>query len=256
VLPEAPKRIISLVPSQTEFLYDIGLADRIVGQTVFCVHPREKFAKAIKVGGTKKVKYDVIAGLKPDLIICNKEENTQEIVETLSSTYPVWVSDIKTVEDACRMMVALGEVVSGKGDQDFSARAKDIADKVRKSFSELLPGPAHTCLYLIWKDPYMAAGKDTFIDCMLESAGFSNVLPEGSRYPELSMNEIEALQPEYILLSSEPYPFREKHMAELSSKLPRTKVALVDGEFFSWYGSRLLNSRNYFKELRGSLNIA
>lgn len=268
VLPGVPKRIISLVPSQTEFLYDIGLADRLVGQTIFCVHPSEKFKDAVKVGGTKKVRYDVIANLNPDLIICNKEENTQDIVEILSKSFPVWVSDIKNVEDACRMMEKIGQMLSvesgknqsesgsGSESENVRRRADEIAGQVRKSFVELGQNPSHTCLYLIWKGPYMTAGRDTFIDCMLGYAGFSNLMPAGSRYPELSLEEMAALNPEFILLSSEPYPFREKHIEELSSKLPGTRVVLVDGEFFSWYGSRLLNSRNYFGELRRSLNIA
>lgn len=262
VLPGIPQRIISLVPSQTEFLYDLGLENRIAGQTVFCVHPHEKFTGATKVGGTKKVRYEAIASLNPDLIICNKEENTPEIVETLSRSYPVWVSDIRNIEDACRMMEELGKLLSEKHNESGSEndkvekRAYDIADEVRKSFGDLGQNPSHTCLYLIWKDPYMAAGKDTFIDSMLAYAGFSNLLPAGSRYPELGLEEIAALKPEFILLSSEPYPFKEKHIAELSSGLPGTKVVLVDGEFFSWYGSRLLNSRTYFRKLRQSLNIA
>lgn len=244
------------MPSQTEFLYDLGLADRIIGQTIFCVHPRERFSGAVKVGGTKKVRYEAIAALRPDLIICNKEENTQEIVETLSKSYPVWVSDIRNVEDACRMMEELGKVLNDDHDMGVSQLANKIADEVRKSFGELVQDTLHTCLYLVWKDPYMAAGKDTFIDSMLKYAGFSNLMPDGSRYPELGMEEMEALQPGFILLSSEPYPFREKHIEELSSRLPGTRVVLADGEFFSWYGSRLLNSRNYFRELRQSLNIA
>lgn len=249
ILPSAPQRIISLVPSQTELLYDLGLEDRIAGQTIFCVHPREKFSRATKVGGTKKVRYETIAGLNPDLIVCNKEENTEEIVNILAASYPVWVSDIKTVDDALTMIEQLGRVF------DVSERAHALAENIKKSFEKPFPGKVYDCLYLIWKDPYMAAGRDTFIDQMLASAGFLNLLPAGSRYPELSADEIAGLKPEFILLSSEPYPFKEKHMAELAQISPGTRIALVDGEFFSWYGSRLLNSRNYFRELRQSLNI-
>lgn len=209
------------------------------------------------------MRYDAIARLNPDLIICNREENTEEIAETLSKSYPVWVSDIKNVEDACQMMEMIGKVVSECGNEsglehesEVHRRANGIANEVRKSFSELEQCSLHTCLYLIWKDPYMVAGRDTFIDSMLKYAGFSNLMPGGSRYPELDIDEIAVLKPEFILLSSEPYPFREKHIEELSSKLPQTRVVLVDGEFFSWYGSRLLNSRNYFRALRQSLNIA
>jgi ABC-type Fe3+-hydroxamate transport system substrate-binding protein len=246
-LPETPERIISLVPSQTEFLYELGLSGRIAGQTVFCIHPDEYFTDAVKVGGTKKIKLDLIRSISPDLIICNKEENTEEIVNTLSAHFPVWVSDIKTLEDACDMMLKLGEVTGRK------EKAASIVKEVRSNFTDHAFPVKRTCIYLIWKGPYMAAGRDTFINEMLNYAGFSNQMPNGSRYPELEIAEIIALAPEVLLLSSEPYPFREKHVAELSSMLPSTKILLVDGEFFSWYGSRLLNSRTYFNRLQATL---
>ena len=247
LLSAAPQRIISLVPSQTEFLYELGLAGRIAGQTVFCVHPSDYFEKAVKVGGTKKVRYEAIHSLKPDLIICNKEENTEEIVNTLAADYPVWVSDIKTLEDAYHMMLALGKLL------DKEEKALSIVEAAKQQFELAEPGQTYSCLYLIWRNPFMAAGSDTFINSMLKQAGFINLAPEYSRYPEISLEDMVALAPQLVLLSSEPYPFNEQHIQELASKLPKSRIMLADGEFFSWYGSRLVNSQNYFNQLHERL---
>jgi len=247
-IPNSPQRIISLVPSQTELLYDLGIADRIVGQTVFCIHPKSYFKNATKVGGTKKVRYELIKSLNPDLIICNKEENTEEIVNHLSELYPVWVSNIHTIDDACKMILAIGEIAAA--DQ----MASKMVDKIREDFKSPARLKKRSCIYLIWKNPYMAAGSVTFIQDMLTHAGFINLMPENSRYPELDISEIVQLQPEVLLLSSEPYPFAEKHIQELALQLPLTKIMLVDGEFFSWYGSHLVNSRFYFRQLQDRLN--
>ncbi len=243
-IPKEKLRIISLVPSQTELLYALGLNSEIVGQTVFCIHPQDEFKHAIKVGGTKKVKYDLIDSLNPNLIICNKEENTQEIVETLALKYPVWVSDIVDLNSAIAMINSIGEIV------DKHIEAQKIADTIKQNFQALPIFEPKTCLYLIWKNPYMAAANGTFINEMLKYTGFTNVLNTQNRYPEISENEIKELNPQVVLLSSEPYPFREKHIIELQHLLPNSKILLVDGEMFSWYGNRLVNSPQYFKTLR------
>ncbi len=242
-LKKSPQRIISLVPSQTELLYDFGLKGQIVGQTVFCIHPESAFKTATKVGGTKKVKYDVIDALQPDLIICNKEENTKEIVETLEAKYPVWVSDIKTLEDNNTMIQMLGELLS-KIDE-----AALIVSEIKTAFNTLLPQPLQTCLYLIWKNPYIGVGTDTFIDALLPYAGFTNVLKDLTRYPELSNELITQLNPHTVLLSSEPFPFAEKHISELKALLPQAHIQLIDGEMFSWYGSRIRFAPGYFSKL-------
>lgn len=242
-LKKHPLRIVSLVPSQTELLYDLGLKEQVVGQTVFCIHPESEFKTAVKVGGTKKLKYEVIDTLQPDLIICNKEENTQEIVETLAAKYPVWVSDINTLDDNYTMIRLLGEVLNK------TSEATLIINEIKAAFNTLQPTPLHTCLYLIWKNPYIGAGANTFINALLPYAGFTNVISHISRYPELSNDEIVKFKPQTILLSSEPYPFAEKHMAELQMLLPNTHIQLVDGEMFSWYGSRIRLAPAYFSKL-------
>lgn len=243
VLNFPPNRIISLVPSQTELLYDLGLKDKIVGQTKFCIHPTIEFNNAVKIGGTKQVKYDLIDALKPDLIIGNKEENTREIIETLSLKYPVWVSDIFTIEDNYQMIESIGDLCHVEN------KAQALIKEIKHSFNQLYKKNIGNCLYLIWKNPYMAAGENTFINEILKKAGFQNVLGKNSRYPELTENEIVALNPQYILLSSEPFPFKDKHIESLQLLLPNTIIKLVDGEMFSWYGSRIRLAPNYFKQM-------
>jgi len=242
-----PTRIVSLVPSQTELLYDLGLADEVVGITKFCIHPAHWFRSKKRVGGTKKVNRSVIDDLKPDLILANKEENVREQIEDLARDYPVWVSDILDLKDAIQMIETVGALCGRQ------SRGKEIADAVTQSFlQEPLPRSPKRVLYLIWYQPWMAAGCDTFIHSMMEAAGFPSCLSV-SRYPVLKEEEIIALQPDIIFLSSEPFPFREKHMASLQRLLPNAMIELVDGELFSWYGSRLLRSFDYFRSLNEKL---
>jgi ABC-type Fe3+-hydroxamate transport system substrate-binding protein len=240
-----PKRIISLVPSQTELLYDLGLKDEVVGQTLFCIHPPDMHQVKPRVGGTKKVQFDKIARLVPDLIIANKEENEQLQMEELMRHYPVWMSDIRSLEDALDMIRRIGELVNKE------AAAALLVDKIMRNFAALNAGE-HTCTvaYLIWRDPYMVAGHDTFINDMLKRCGWQNVFEkEEARYPEITAEVLARSAPALILLSSEPYPFQDKHMQELQAICPSATVRLVDGELFSWYGSRLVKSIEYFNDL-------
>ncbi len=243
-VPTAPQRIVSLVPSQTELLYDLGIEDRVVGVTKFCIHPKSWRSEKAIVGGTKQYHVDKIRALRPDLIIGNKEENEQTAIEELAAEFPVWMSDIGSLEDGVEMIKSVGQLVNR--DNEAIVLAKDIQEGFNGLYHS---SPLPSALYLIWKDPYMAVGTQTFINQMMLYAGFENCLTE-SRYPSLTFEQITELNPEYILLSSEPYPFRDKHISELDKVLPKTKVLLVDGELFSWYGSRLLKSPQYFKALR------
>ncbi|MFD2035224.1 ABC transporter substrate-binding protein [Belliella marina] len=238
-IPEKPQRIISLVPSQTELLVDLGLGEKIVGVTKFCVHPEGFKKKKQIIGGTKNFHFDKIDQLKPDLIIGNKEENYQEGIVRLAEEYPVWVSDIFDLSDAMEMMLGVGKITGS------SEAAQQLVDKIRKDM-DYVPKKKGTAVYLIWKDPIMVAGKNTFIDDMLARAGFGNLVGK-SRYPEISMEELKEMDPDYILLSSEPYPFKQKHLDEFAATLPNSTIQLVDGEIFSWYGSRLLMARHYFE---------
>ncbi len=248
-LPSYPQRIISLVPSQTELLYDLGLGDKVVGITKFCIYPDEWFKSKPRVGGTKELKHDIIKNLKPDLIIGNKEENRQEDIEALMQHYPVWMSDITTLEDAAEMVLGIGEITNTK------PAAKDIVSQLKTGFSTIAPmDEKPTVLYLIWK-PYMAAGTDTFINTMLGLLGFKNIIDK-PRYPKITPEQLFQLKPNYIFLSSEPYPFKEKHIADLQALSPQSKILLVDGEMFSWYGSRLIKAIEYFKVMRDEWRVA
>jgi ABC-type Fe3+-hydroxamate transport system substrate-binding protein len=246
-----PQRIISLVPSQTELLYDLGLDAEVVGQTLFCIHPEAMHRSKPSVGGTKKYKPEVIRQLAPGLIIGNKEENDREGIEALAQEYPVWMSDIENLEDAIEMIRSIGELVNKK------EKAEEIITGIRKGFEKLAASVNNNqarVAYFIWRDPWMTAGHDTFINDMLKRCGMVNVMAdETSRYPGVSGSRIAELSPEVILLSSEPYPFKEKHIAELQALVPDARIMLVDGELFSWYGSRLLRSPDYFIKILSSL---
>ncbi len=240
-----PKRIISLVPSQTELLFDLGLGERVVGITKFCVHPESWFRTKTRVGGTKNLHFDAIRQLSPDLILANKEENNREDMERLSEEFPVWVSDVNDLPSALEMIRSVGEIT----DSDPTR----LIHEIEAGFGRLKPiRPIKRVLYLIWKNPYMAAGSDTFINHMLERCGFGNVVSE-SRYPELTETDIVHLDPELVLLSSEPFPFRAGHIHELQTFLPKADILLVDGEMFSWYGSRMKWAPSYFSELLASI---
>lgn len=241
-----PKRIISLVPSQTELLSDLGLDRQTVGITKFCVHPEQWRKSKTIVGGTKKFQFDKIKSLKPDLIIGNKEENYQEGIALLKSEYPVWMSDIITMKDALTMIHQIGSLTGA------DKQAIEIIYQIDKSFSGIEKLPALRALYLIWRNPWMVAASNTFIHEMITLTGLQNCA-ESNRYPELNVEEIKMLNPELILLSSEPYPFQQKHVNEIQKICPQAKIVLVDGEMFSWYGSRLRMFPNYLKELTSSL---
>lgn len=246
-----PQRIISLVPSQTELLFDLGLDDEIVGITKFCIHPENKCRKKTKIGGTKNLNLNKIHSIQPDLIIGNKEENEVHQMQQLMLQRPVWVSDVKTLDDAYEMMLVVGEMVgrSEKAGEIVSGIKSSFSEKKNKFSSNILNNEA-SAAYLIWRNPYLTIGSDTFINAMLEIAGFKNVFADAVRYPEISVDDLALRAPQYILLASEPYPFRQKHAEELQPLLPASKMVLVDGEMFSWYGSRLLKAADYFGELR------
>ena len=240
-----PRRIVSLVPSQTELLCELGLESEVIGITKFCVHPRRWFESKQRVGGTKTLNLQKIAALQPDLIIGNKEENEREQIEHLTARFPVWMSDIDTFDTACDMIACVGEL-SGK-----VAEAGALVARIRACFDVGNTAGEHRpkTAYFIWRKPWMVAGGDTFISDMLGKAGFANVFAGRSRYPEISLDELAALQPEVILLSSEPYPFAEKHFGAFREVCPRAQIRCVDGEMFSWYGSRMLYAADYFAGL-------
>lgn len=249
-LKQSPSRIISLVPSQSEYLWDLGLDDRLVGITKFCVHPDVMFKKVKRLGGTKDLNIPAIRALKPDLIIGNKEENDKTQIETLANEFPVWMSDINTLSDAFAMMRTLARLLDKKEEgKELIKESKRALQACKNSFLK------KRVAYFIWRNPYLFAGKNTFIHEMLVHCGLSNTLADRSRYPELSLSALARLNPDYCFLSSEPYPFQQKHVVEIQRVLPHTKVILVDGEIFSWYGSRLRHVGDYINELTTKLQV-
>lgn len=242
-LAEPPQRIISLVPSLTELLFDLGLADRIVGVTKFCIHPAQAQQTAKRVGGTKKFDFDQIDALQPDLIIANKEENYKEGVELLCEKYPVYISDIFDLKDACRTIQNIGLMTGTE------ALALPMIDQIQQGFDEVKGKFRGEVLYFIWQQPDMVAATNNFIDYVMQWLGFDNAAAHLARYPELTAEALAKLSPHYIFLSSEPYPFKAKHISRFQSLFPNAEVLLVDGEMFSWYGSRLIHSPKYFMSL-------
>ena len=243
------QRIISIVPSQTELLFHLGVGPQVVGRTKFCIHPASQVGTVSIVGGTKNVDLERVAALRPTLILANREENTRADVEALRAIAPVHVTDVTTLPDALQMIRDVGRLVDKTA--EAAALAHQIADAMRAvPLPEKLPSVA----YLIWRKPWMVAAANTFIDAMLGVAGFANVFAGRVRYPVISDAEWQAVQPDYIFLSSEPYPFRPKHADELRQLCPQAQIRLVDGELFSWYGSRLLQSANYFVQRQHETN--
>jgi len=239
ILPAFPLRIISLVPSQTELLYYLGLEKEVVGITKFCIHPDEWYRIKDRVGGTKSLDIEKIRQLKPDLIIGSKEENEQSDIKALMEIAPVWMSDIFNLDDAIQMIHSVGQI------SNKAVESNELVKRIQEQF-ELLNSLKEdkTVLYFIWQEPMMLAGKNTFIDSMLQQCGLTN-LAGNERYPEATGKE----NPDFIFLSSEPFPFGEKHISEFQQLYPKSKVVLVDGEFFSWYGSKLKDAPNYFNQI-------
>lgn len=247
-----PQRIISLVPSQTELLFYLGLKKEIVGITKFCIHPQPQVKNTTKIGGTKKLHLDKIADLQPDLIIGNKEENDKSQIETLAQHFPIWMSDIQTLSDAKKMISSLGQLVNKMPESQKLLKQLEKKLATLAAFND--HSPALSAAYFIWRKPYMIAANDTFIHEMLQIAGFKNIFEKQKRYPVVDLKAVAEMQPQVVLLSSEPFPFKEKYLPEFQEALPNSIIKLVDGEMFSWYGNRLLMAIDYFRNLKQTLS--
>ena len=245
-----PKRIISLVPSQTELLFHLGLDKEVVGVTKFCIYPTDWKTRKTIVGGTKNLKIDLIKELNPDLIIANKEENDEDSLRKLMPIFPVWISDIKRLEDAFQMILSVGKITNSE------STSFTWTEKIKKQFKilSLLPKQPRRVAYLIWNNPLMSVNQDTFIHSLLELNQWDNCFKDKlNRYPEITEEELVDSNPEMVFLSSEPFPFKDKHIDRFKQLLPESQVVLVNGEYFSWYGSRLVDSPAYFSSLHKSL---
>lgn len=242
-LPHSPVRLVSLVPSTTETLFALGRGDDLVGYTRFCVHPQDKVTSEKWIGGTKNPKVDKIIALAPDMVLANREENRREDIEALEGAgIPVWVAEPRTVAEAIDDIRKVGIVV-GRSDEGHHL-AEDLQGIMSTDRNGTSP---QTVAYLIWRDPYMVAGEETFITNMLAQGGFRN--PFVGRYPEVTLNDLHTV--DRIFLASEPFPFAEKHRDELIALgIPAAKIQLVDGELLSWHGVRLREGLPYVRRLR------
>jgi ABC-type Fe3+-hydroxamate transport system substrate-binding protein len=242
-----PQRIISLVPSQTELLFALGLENEVVGITKFCIHPKAWFQSKTRIGGTKDVNLERVRALRPDLVIANKEENDAAQVAALAAEFPVWVSSVDDLNSALSM---IGSIAALTDRQEIGAH---LCHTITREFAGLRPAGTKSVVYIIWNEPLMAAGPDTFIHDMLRRCGFSNCIAQ-PRYPTVLEETLEQLAPQVILLSSEPFPFSDKHVKAMEHRFPSSRIVLVDGEMFSWYGSRLTLAPAYFQKLQDELN--
>jgi len=245
-LKRQPQRIISVVPSITEYLFYLDQGKYIVGRTKFCIHPKEQVGEIPKIGGTKNLRITDILSLKPDLIIANKEENTKEQIEELAQNIPVYVTNVQTISDGVKMVENIGTLFNK------TEKAKELNSNIQSQLN-LIKKQKYNKIrtaYLIWKKPYMSIGNDTFIHAMMDEVGFENIFADKVRYPQTSLEEIKNLKPKIIFLSSEPYPFKDKDIDEIKTQLPNSKIMLVDGEMFSWYGNKMLDGLKYLKKIR------
>ncbi|HFS67025.1 MAG TPA: cobalamin-binding protein [Flavobacteriia bacterium] len=250
ILKNPLNRIISLVPSQTEMLVDLGLHKEIVGITKFCIHPKNLRKNKTLVGGTKQVNYQKISDLKPDFILCNKEENTLEMVTELQTIAPTYVSDIYTLNDFYDFTNDLRRIFAPNPNfLNFTNTLQEKVSNFRKQMQKL-PTKNKKVAYLIWANPYMAVGSPNFIDEMIKINGFTNLFSDRKRYPVIQLKDLQ--QADYVFLSSEPFPFNEKQAKEIKN-YTNAKIIFVDGEMFTWYGTRLLKAFDYFLDLHKSL---
>ncbi len=252
-LAAPPARIVSLVPSVTETVYDLGGAPGMVGVTRFCIYPEEARRVCTVVGGTKRLHLERIAALAPDLILAEKEENVREQVEWLAARFPVWVGDVTDFDSALELILSIGKILRHEGARGSDLLASSVVGRIQTGFSGSFFSGRPSVAYLIWYRPWMVAGGGTFIDSMLARIGLRNVFGHLSRYPSVTEADLRAAAPDYVFLSSEPFPFRDVHVAEMAALVPSARVMRVDGTFFSWYGTRMLGAPAYFRALAGYL---
>lgn len=245
-LPSPPQRIVSLVPSITELLFDLGLQEQILGRTKFCVYPEGGYTNAKIIGGTKNVHIDLVEKINPDLVIANKEENVKEQVEAISKFSPTFTTVVKTREDALKMITDLGLITNKE------IQSKTLVEELQSNFEINQQKADLKVVYVIWKKPYMTVGGDTFISNFISDFGFINSFKDQDRYPSIQLEEIREKKPDLIMLSSEPYPFNEQDKDEIYKKTG-IKTELVDGSYCSWYGSRMLKAQKYLRHLSNKM---
>jgi ABC-type Fe3+-hydroxamate transport system substrate-binding protein len=252
-------RIVSLCPSITESLVALGLAESLVGVTRWCVHPREVTARIRKVGGTKDPDLGAIRSLRPDLVFANAEENRREDVEELGRDLSVDVSHPRRVSDVPPLLRRFGRLTgTEEGAESFSSKVQEGLGRLE---SDLASRPAFRCVYLVWKNPWMAAGPRTYVADLLRLAGGTLSLEESSSaispaYPVVSEDEILAARPDVLILPDEPYRFREKDAAYFRERLPASsRVVLVPGDDWCWHGVRTIRGLAAAEALAASARL-
>jgi ABC-type Fe3+-hydroxamate transport system substrate-binding protein len=234
-------RIISLVPSITELLCDLGLSEQVVGRTGFCIHPWETVREIPKVGGTKDLKFDRIRELEPTHVVVNVDENKKEDAEALAEFIPnVVVTHPLGPRDNLDLYRQMGR------EFDREAAAEELCGKFEAALARVEDRPEQRVLYLIWRDPWMTISRETYISQTLELFNWRTTpATTDERYPEVDLGEVDV---DRVLLSSEPFHFKDQHVAEVSKLVPGAEVSLIDGEMTSWYGSRAIAGLDYLAE--------
>lgn len=243
-------RIVSLVPSITELICELGLADQLVGRTGFCIHPKELLKKIPKVGGTKSVNLEKVRALRPTHVIVNVDENKKETADALAQFVPnVIVTHPLAPQDNLKLYRQIGEAFAKERE------AGELCSRFEAAYREVQERkfPARNVLYLIWKNPWMTVSRDTYVSRKLGLFGLQT-LPESAdaRYPVISLEESWLRDVELVLLSSEPYRFQQKHLDEIANTLKKP-ARLIDGEMTSWYGSRAIQGLRYLTGFSVSL---
>jgi len=245
-ITKPPERILSLVPSITELLLELGLERKMAGRTRFCIHPADKVRSIPVIGGVMGLNQHEIEKISPDLILAAKEENAKNEILNLSRRYPVWVSDVHDLEGALEMIGSIGKLCNRE------EQARNMVDRIKQAFDGLkhIPAGVIRAVYLVWNDPLYTINHTTFIHDMLSRCGIENVFADKKEaYPIISEKEIRERKPDFIFLPSEPYHFKETHQQKYAEAFPQAEIKRVDGEYFTWYGSHLIQAPSYFKQL-------
>lgn len=238
----APERIVSLVPSLTEALFAFGLGEKVVGRTRYCTQPPRAVGKITKIGGTKKVDLESILSLEPDLVVAVREENPRESVEALMDAgVPVLLGEPETVAGAVEFLKEIADRIEAPRAQAVLEPIERVCERLRSAKPE-----TRRVFAPIWKEPYMSVGSDTYVHDVLKLCGGENICGDSERYPEVSLEEIEAKQPEAVLLPDEPYPFSAEDLPKFYAlDVPAARddrIHLVDGKLLTWYGPRMASS--------------
>ncbi|MBI9038391.1 MAG: ABC transporter substrate-binding protein [Bacteroidales bacterium] len=248
-LDKIPKRIVSLCPSITETLCELGLADKIIACTDYCVHPIDVVKNFNKIGGPKNFSEEKILNLKPDIIFAVKEENETCKINRISKKVPTYVFDINSIQEGIEMIKTLGNIFEIQNISDC------FIEKMQEGYKNLTKVNSNIkCLYLVWKQPYIAVGGDSFIDSVLYQINIKNCLRNSKKkYPKIKLKLLEN-QFDLLILPSEPYSFSENDIDGFEKIFPEKEIIKVDGEMFSWYGTHQLKAISYLQKLVINLN--